>query len=165
VANDDPPDFPNTIEALEMADALLSRVLGAFYNVAGADSNKDREALQREFAPKLSAYGSEVSENKELFARIEAIWDARDDLDLTDEQQRVLMLTRRGFVRSGAQLEGDAAVQLREAKSRLSVLGTDFTQNLLAGEREWFMVLGADDLRGLPDFVVATAKLSPCHGR
>ena len=158
VANDDPPDFANTIEALEMADALLSRVLGAFYNVAGADSNKDREALQREFAPKLSAYGSEVSENKELFARIEAIWDARDGLELTDEQQRVLMLTRRGFVRSGAQLEGDAAVQLREAKSRLSVLGTDFTQNLLADEREWFMVLGADDLRGLPDFVVATAK-------
>jgi len=139
VANDDPPDFANTIEALEMADALLSRVLGAFYNVAGADSNKDREA-------------------KELFARIEAIWDARDGLELTDEQQRVLMLTRRGFVRSGAQLEGDAAVQLREAKSRLSVLGTDFTQNLLADEREWFMVLGADDLRGLPDFVVATAK-------
>ena len=158
VANDDPPDFANTIEALEMADALLNRVLGAFYNVAGADSNKDREALQREFAPKLSAYGSEVSENKELFARIEAIWDARDGLELTDEQQRVLMLTRRGFVRSGAQLEGDAAVQLREAKSRLSVLGTDFTQNLLADEREWFMVLGADDLRGLPDFVVATAK-------
>ena len=158
VANDDPPDFANTIEALEMADALLSRVLGAFYNVAGADSNKDREALQREFAPKLSAYGSEVSENKELFARIEAIWDARDDLELTDEQQRVLMLTRRGFVRSGAQLEGEAAVQLRETKSRLSVLGTDFTQNLLADEREWFMVLGAGDLRGLPDFVVATAK-------
>ncbi len=152
------PDFANTIEALERADNLLGRVLGAFYNLAGADSNPKREKLQREFAPMLSAYSSEVSENKALFARVEAVWAARDDLNLTDEQQRVLMLTRRGFVRSGAQLEGEAAERLRAVKSRLSILGTDFTQNLLADEREWFMALGADDLGGLPDFVVATAR-------
>jgi peptidyl-dipeptidase Dcp len=152
------PDFANTIEALERADETLGRVLGAFYNVAGADSNPAREALQREFAPLLSAYSSEVSENKALFARIEAVWERRDALDLTEEQQRVLMLTRRGFVRAGAQLEGEAAEKLRAAKSRLSVLGTDFVQNLLADERAWFMVLSDDDLAGLPDFVVATAK-------
>ena len=154
----EPPTFANTIEALELADETLNRVLGAFYGMAGADSNAAREALQRDFAPMLSAYSSEISENKALFARIEAIWEARDDLDLTDEQQRVLMLTRRGFVRSGAQLEGDDAANLREAKSRLSVLGTQFTQNLLADEREWFMRLESDDLTGLPDFVIATAK-------
>jgi peptidyl-dipeptidase Dcp len=152
------PDFANTVEALERADETLGRVLGAFYNVAGADSNPKREALQREFAPLLSAYGSEVSENKALFARVEAVWDKRAEFDLTDEQERVLMLTRRGFVRAGAQLEGKAAEDLRAVKSRLSVLGTDFTQNLLADEREWFMPLGVDDLIGLPDFVVATAK-------
>ncbi|EBA12303.1 M3 family metallopeptidase [Roseobacter sp. CCS2] len=156
--NPDAPDFANTIEALERADEMLGRVLGAFYNVAGADSNPKREALQREFAPLLSAYGSEVSENKALFARVEAVWEKRDELDLTDEQQRVLMLTRRGFVRSGAQLEGKAAEELRAVKSRLSVLGTDFMQNLLADERDWFMKLDKDDLIGLPDFVVATAK-------
>ncbi|MFT6945550.1 MAG: peptidyl-dipeptidase Dcp, partial [Yoonia sp.] len=157
---DDPaePDFANTVEALELADVTLGRVLSAFYSVAGADSNPAREALQREFAPMLSAYSSEVSENKALFARVQAVWDKRDMLDLTDEQQRVLMLTRRGFVRSGAQLERAAAERLRAAKSRLSVLGTDFVQNLLADERAWFMPLAADDLTGLPDFVVATAK-------
>ncbi len=157
-AQEDAPTFANTVEALEQAEDQLGRVLGAFYNIAGADSNEAREALQREFAPKLSAYGSEISENKELFARVEALWQDRETLDLTDEQQRVLMLTRRGFVRSGAQLEGDAADALRDVKSRLSVLGTDFTQNLLADEREWFMALAPDDLIGLPDFVVATAK-------
>ena len=158
--NPDAPDFANTIEALEKADEALGRVLGAFYNVAGADSNPKREALQRDFAPLLSAYGSEVSENKALFERVEAIWAQRGDLDLTAEQQRVLMLTRRGFVRSGALLEGEAAEKLRAAKSRLSVLGTEFTQNLLADEREWFMPLGADDMDGLPDFVIATAKVA-----
>ena len=157
-AQDEAPTFANTVEALEQAEDQLSRVLGVFYNVAGADSNEAREALQREFAPKLSAYGSEISENKDLFARVEALWQARETLELTDEQQRVLMLTRRGFVRSGAQLEGDAAEALRDVKSRLSVLGTDFTQNLLADERDWFMPLAADDLAGLPDFVIATAK-------
>ncbi len=156
--NAEAPTFENTIEALELADEKLGQVLGVFYGIAAADSNEKREALQREFAPKLSAYSSEVSENKDLFARVEAVWEDRDNLDLTDEQQRVLMLTRRGFVRSGAQLEGAAAEALRDVKSRLSVLGTEFTQNLLADEREWFMKLEADDLQGLPDFVIATAK-------
>ncbi len=157
-AQDEAPTFANTVESLEQAEDQLSRVLGVFYNVAGADSNDAREALQREFAPKLSAYGSEISENKALFARVEALWQARETLDLTDEQQRVLMLTRRGFVRSGAQLEGADADRLRDVKSRLSVLGTDFTQNLLADERDWFMPLGSDDMAGLPEFVIATAK-------
>lgn len=154
----DAPDFANTVAALEVAEEVLGRVLGVFYTVAGADSNPAREALQRDFAPKLSAYGSWVTENAALFARVEALWDQRDDLDLTDEQARVLMLTRRGFVRAGAQLRGAAADRLRDVKSRLSVLGTQFTQNLLADERDWVMPLDDDGLSGLPDFVVATAK-------
>ena len=156
--NPEAPSFANTIESLELAEASLGRILGVFYGVAGADSNPAREALQRDFAPILSAFGSEVTENKALFARIEALWAERENLDLTDEQARVLMLTRRGFVRQGAQLEGDAAKRLRVVKSRLSVLGTKFTQNLLADERDWFMPLGKDDLDGLPDFVLATAR-------
>ncbi|MDX8351711.1 M3 family metallopeptidase [Cognatiyoonia sp. IB215182] len=154
----EPATFENTIAALDATEDALNRVLSTFYAVAGADSNDKREALQREFAPKLSAYGSEVVENKKLFARIEAVWQARDNLDLTPEQQRLLMLKRRNFVRAGAQLSGAAEKELREVKSRLSVLGTDFMQNLLADERDWFMTLGPDDLQGLPDFVVATAK-------
>ena len=157
-ATTDAPTFTNTIEALEVSEALLGRVLGTFYAVAGADSNPEREALQRDFAPKLSAYGSWMSSNQPLFSRIETLWDQRDTLDLTPEQSRVLMLTRRGFVRSGALLQGDAADKLRDVKSRLSVIGTDFVQNLLADEREWFMPLDADGLAGLPDFVVATAR-------
>ena len=133
--------FANTVEALELAEDKLGRVLGAFYAMAGADSNPAREALQRDFAPKLSAYGSWITANAALFERVETLWNQRDTLDLTDEQARVLMLTRRGFVRSGAQLVGADADRLRDVKSRLSVLGTEFTQNLLADEREWFMKL------------------------
>ena len=149
------PTFANTIEALSMADTPLEKALAPFFAMAGADSNDVREGLMRDFSPMLSAYSSEITANTELFARIEAIWAARDTLDLNDEQQRVLMLVRRNFVRSGAELEGYAADRLADVKQRLSVLGTRFTQNLLADEREWFMPL--DDLTGLPDFVIQAA--------
>ncbi len=152
------PTFANTIEALELAEATLDRVAGVFFNVAGADSTPAREALQRDLAPKLSAFSSEVTNNRALFARIEALWQGRDGLDLTDEQARVLMLYRRMFVRAGAELDGDASARMTEVKSRLAVLGTQFTQNLLADEREWFLDLGPEDLEGLPDFVLAAAR-------
>jgi len=150
------PTFANTIEALALADAPLEKALAPFFAMAGADSNDTREALMRDFSPLLSAYSSEITANADLFARIETLWDRRDELDLTDEQSRVLMLTRRGFVRSGAQLQGAEADRLAAVKQRLSVLGTQFTQNLLADERNWSMPL--DDLSGLPDFVIAAAE-------
>ncbi len=157
-ANPEAPTFANTIEALEKADATLNRVLSAFWTVAGADSNPAREALERDFAPLLSAYGSEVTSNKALFARVETLWQQRDTLGLTPEQARVLMLTRRSFVRAGAQLEGEQESRMTEVKSRLAVLGTQFTQNILADERDWSMPLSDADLAQLPDFVAATAR-------
>ncbi|MGD9865798.1 MAG: M3 family metallopeptidase, partial [Pseudodonghicola sp.] len=98
------------------------------------------------------------SANKALFARVAALWARKDDLGLTPEQARVLMLTHRGFVRSGAALEGAAETRIKEIKGRLATLGTEFTQNLLADEREWFMELSEADLAGLPDFVIAAAR-------
>ncbi|KQI69333.1 peptidase M3 [Loktanella sp. 3ANDIMAR09] len=157
-ASDEEPSFANTIEAMALAEGDLDRVLGAFYGVAGADSTPAREALQRDFAPLLSAFGSEVSSNKDLFARIETLWQARDTLDLTDEQAMVLKLTHRSFVRQGAELEGYASDRLRDVTARLSVLGTQFSQNLLADERSWFMPLSEDDVAALPDFVADAAR-------
>jgi len=157
-ANPDAPTFANTIEAMELAEDSLGRVLSVFYNLAGADSTPMREELQLEFAPKLSAYSSEISMNEVLFQRVETLWNRRDDLGLTDEQARVLMLSHRGFVRAGAQLQGAAQERLKEVLERLAILGTEFSQNLLADEREWFMALGEDDLEGLPDFVLDAAK-------
>ncbi|WP_299859336.1 M3 family metallopeptidase [uncultured Roseobacter sp.] len=156
--SDDAPDFVNTIEALEAAGHALHQVLGVFFAVAGADSNPEREALQRDFSPKLAAHFAEISGNKALFARVAAVWEARAEADLTAEQERVLMLTHRNFVRAGAALEGDEEDRMKEIKSRLAVLGTEFTQNLLADERDWFMPLADVDLEGLPDFVIRAAR-------
>lgn len=156
--NPEPPTFANTIEALELADEALDRVAGVFFNLAGADATPEREALQRDFAPRLSAHASEITNNTALWGRIRALWEARDSLDLTPEQARVLMLTHRSFTRAGAALEGPARERLTEVKSRLAVLGTEFMQNLLADERGWSLPLSEDDLEGLPDFVVDAAR-------
>ncbi|RHZ98869.1 M3 family peptidase [Cereibacter sphaeroides] len=156
--NPEAPTFANTIEALELAEETLDRVAGVFYNLAGADSNAAREALQRELAPKMSAFSSEIVNNRPLFRRIETLWQGRETLGLSPEQERVLMLYRRMFVRSGAELEGAEAEKLTAVKARLAVLGTTFSQNLLADERDWTMALAEEDLEGLPDFVIETAR-------
>lgn len=157
-ARTDAASFANTIEALEAAGGALEKVLGVLFTVAGADSNPAREELQRDFSPKLAAHFAEIAGNKALFARVSAVWDQRDTLDLTPEQARVLMLTHRGFVRSGAALEGADEARMKAIKGRLASLGTEFTQNLLADERDWFMELAETDLEGLPDFAVDAAR-------
>ena len=153
-----PATFANTIEALEAAGQDLDKVLGTFFTVAGADSNPAREALQRDFSPKLAAHFAEISSNKALYERVVEVWNARIGLDLNDEQARVLMLTHRGFIRSGAALEGVDENRMKVIKGRLAELGTQFTQNLLADERDWFMALGEKDLAGLPPFVIDAAQ-------
>lgn len=152
------PSFANTVEALEAAGTSLDQVLSVFFSVAGADSNPAREALQREFSPKLAAHFSQISSNKALFGRIADVWERRDEQNLSDEQARVLMLTHRSFVRAGAALQGAEDTRMKAIKERLAVLGTEFTQNLLADEHDWFLPLTEDDLDGLPDFVVAAAR-------
>jgi peptidyl-dipeptidase Dcp len=156
--NPAPATFANTIEAMEGAGVALDQVLSVFFSVAGADSNPARQELQRAFSPKLAAHSSAIYGNAALFGRVRDLWERRDALGLTDEEARVLMLTHRGFVRAGAALTGAEAERMKEVKSRLAVLGTQFTQNLLADEAGWHMALSEDDLAGLPEFARASAR-------
>lgn len=165
VDNPEAPTFENTIDALELADTQLGRVLGVFYNLAGADSTDKREELQRVFSPMLAEYSSDISMNVALFDRINLVWETRNSFGLTQEQERVLELTRRGFIRSGAALEGAPRERHREIKARLAVIGTEFAQNLLTDEREWFLPLAESDLAGLPDFVIAVARAAGVEKR
>ncbi|WP_121063214.1 M3 family metallopeptidase [Chachezhania antarctica] len=151
------PDFANTVEALEAAGEDLHRVLSVFYTLAGADSSPRREELQRSFAPKVASHYAELTGDKALYARIKAIWEARDRLDLTAEQQRLLYLTHRSFVRAGAALDGEQDARMKAIKMRLAELGTSFTQNLLGDERDWALDLEPEDLEGLPGFLVRAA--------
>jgi peptidyl-dipeptidase Dcp len=154
----DAPNFANTVAAMEQADEMLDKVAGVFYNLAGADSTPAREALMRDLAPKMSAYSSEIMMNEALYGRVRAVWEARETAGLDGEQIRVVELYHRMFLRAGAAVEGANRNRLTDVKSRLAVLGTQFTQNLLADERSWVMDLAEADLEGLPAFVVDAAR-------
>ncbi len=152
------PTFANTIAALEVSEDLLDRVGGVFWNLVGADANPLREALQRDLAPRLAAFSSEIINNTALWARIRDLWARRGGLGLDAEQMRVLTLYHRMFIRAGAALEGAAAERLTAVKARLAVLSTQFAQNVLAEERAWAMELGPDDMAGLPGWLADAAR-------
>lgn len=153
-----PPSFANTIEAMELAEGALDKVAGVFYNLAGADATPARQALMRDLAPKLAAFSSEITMNKALFVRIDELWQSRDSLGLSNEQARLLEQYHQMFTRAGAGLEGAAAARMKEIKQRFATITTQFSQNLLADESEWFRPLAEEDLEGLPDFVIDTAR-------
>lgn len=154
----EPASFENTIEALETADAQLSKVCSVFFNLCASDSNESRRATETDISPKLAEYSADVTLNPRLYARLESLWKRRDELGLNSEQQRVLELYKRDFVLSGAELEGEARERFRAIKKRLAELATKFTQNLLADESSWLMTLADDCLSGLPEFVVDAAR-------
>jgi peptidyl-dipeptidase Dcp len=158
--NDHPVTYENTIDALELAGELLHKVSAVFYNLAGSDTNPDLQALERDLAPRMARHGQAISLHEGLFARLEALWAIKDTLDLTSEQARVLDLTRKGFVRAGALLEGEERERIKAIGERLAVLATQFSQNVLADEQvEALHLTDRADLAGLaPSLVTAAAE-------
>jgi peptidyl-dipeptidase Dcp len=146
-----PPTFTDTIEALERAGAALTRVGGVFWNLVSADSTPELQAVEREMSPRIAAHFSAISLDPKLFLRVETLWRARESLGLDAESLRVLNLTYEGFVRSGATLGSDDKTRYAAIVERLAVLGTNFSQNVLADEADWLLELdGEQDLAGLP---------------
>ena len=115
-ANPEPPDFANTVAALETAEEGLNRVLSVFYTLASVDSNPEREALQRDFAPRLAAYNSKTGMDPRLYARVKAVAATADTLP--PEDRRITELALRDLTRAGAGL--DEAGRARMAPSSQS---------------------------------------------
>lgn len=152
--NADEASFANTIIALETAGDSLSRVSALFWNKAGAHTNPDIQALEREIAPKMSRHYSKISMNAALFARVDALWEKRDTLGLNGEELRVLERHWKGFVRSGAKLDRPEQERLAAINEELAGLGAKFGQNVLADEKGWKLILSSEEeLAGLPGFL------------
>src|SRR5215213_8904035 len=142
------PTFANTIDAFERSGRNLDQVASVFYNLTGAHTSDALQAVEREIAPVLARHGSAIYLDAALFER----------LDLTPEQARVLERLHTRFVRAGARLDPAAKERLAAITERLATLGTQFSQNLLADERDYALVLESEeDLAGLPTFVRAAA--------
>ncbi|QBR72031.1 peptidase M3 [Beijerinckiaceae bacterium] len=156
--NPESPTFANTIEALEKSGRELTRVASVFFNLAGADTNDELEAIEREVTPLLARHRSELYLNEALFQRVDALQAKRDTLDLDAEQARVLERYHIAFRRNGGGLPQQTKARLAEINERLATLGTNFGQNILADERAYMLVLSTpEELAGLPDSLIDAA--------
>ena len=156
-SNPEGPTFGNTVSALELAGELLTRTSDIFWNLVGANTNDTLQELERKLSPQLSRHHSAIMMNRSLFGRIDALYRNRDSLGLDAEAHRVLELKWKSFVRSGAQLNETDQMQLAQTSERLATLGTAFSQNVLADESEYALVLKTkEDLAGLPDSLISS---------
>jgi peptidyl-dipeptidase Dcp len=155
----DTPSFANTIVALERSGRALDRVSAVFHALAGAHTNDALMAIEREMSPLLAAHRNRIHLHDGLYARIKALWDARDTLGLTPEQRRVLERYDVTFRRAGAGLPADTKSRIAAIGERLAALGTAFSQNVLNDEQAYALVLeGEEDLAGLSEGARAAAR-------
>jgi peptidyl-dipeptidase Dcp len=151
------PTFANTIEALERSGRSLDKVASVFFNLAGAHTNDELQAIEREIAPKLARHRSKTYLSEALFKRIDALKANASRLGLSAEQARVLDRYHLDFIRAGAGADPQAKARLAAIAERLATLAAKFGQNVLGDEQDWLMLLDEPDLEGLPDFFVASA--------
>jgi len=158
-ANAAAPTFANTIAALEASGAALTRTVNVFNLLADAHTNDAIQAIEREVAPLKAKHWDSILMDATLFGRVDCLYRMRDRLELSAEQRRVLERYYVKFIRAGAALDAAAKARLADVNERLATLGTTFSQNVLADEQGYALVLdGEDDLAGLPDFVRAAAR-------
>jgi peptidyl-dipeptidase Dcp len=154
-----PPSFDNTVAAFDRAGRLLSRIESVFRNLTASETSPALQAVQREMAGPLAAHANSVYMNAALFARIEALHEARATLNLTAEQLRLLERIHFDFVSSGARLQGADQARYAAVMEELARLTTLFGQNVLHDEASYQLVLRTeDDLAGLPGFVRDAAR-------
>ena len=158
VNNPEAPTFENTIEAMENSGQLLSKVSYVFSCLTGAETNDELTALSMEISPLLSAHGDNISLNDGLFQRVKAVYEQKDQLNLNQEQARLLEITYKDFIRSGAALNESDKNRLREINMELSKLALQFSDNVLKETNQYMLVIDKEeDLAGLPESVIAAA--------
>jgi peptidyl-dipeptidase Dcp len=155
----EPATFADTIAALERSGAALTRVSSVFHALAGAHTSDALMAVEREMSPLLAAHRDRVHLHEGLYARIKGLWDRRGELGLSAEQARVLERYETTFRRAGASLAAADRRRLAEIGKRLAELGTAFSQNVLADEQAYALVLdGEEELAGFPESLRAAAR-------
>jgi peptidyl-dipeptidase Dcp len=160
IATQEPePTFENTIVAMEMSGDLLTRVQRVFYNLTSAHTNDEIQKIQSELAPKLAAHSDNIYLNRELFERVETLYQNIEQLDLDEESKKLLSETYRDFVRAGAQLTEEQQSRMREINERISSLTTEFQEKLLEMTRERAVVVEDEAMfDGLSSDRIASAK-------
>jgi peptidyl-dipeptidase Dcp len=157
-ANKEPANFDNTVVALERSGQTLARVNRIFSNLAGANTNPTLQKVEAAVAPKLSAQRDAIFLNSALYARVQALYDQRNSLNLDPESKYLLERYYKDFVRAGAKLSEADKTKLKAMNAELATLQTTFTQNVLKEKNAGSIVIESrEDLAGLSDNEIAAA--------
>ncbi|HEY1614135.1 MAG TPA: peptidyl-dipeptidase Dcp [Rhizomicrobium sp.] len=153
------PTFANTVVAMEKSGRMLDRVSLAFSGVVQANTNDALDQVQTDEAPKLAAHQDAIFLNSKLFARVKAIYDARDKLQLDPESLQLLNVYYMQFVHAGANLSEADKAKLRDLNKRDATLETEFQQKLVAATKAAALVADSKaELAGLSDQEIAAAQ-------
>ena len=159
VNNSEEPTFSNTIEALDYSGEELDRISSVFFNLNSAETNDHIQKTAQEVSPLLSEFSNDITLNEDLFKRVKFVYDSKDNLELTKEQETLLDKKYKGFTRNGANLENDKKERLREIDKELSQLKLKFGENILAETNAFEMHLTQEsDVAGLPGGAKEAAK-------
>jgi len=156
--NKEPATFENTLVAMERSGQTLERVENVFGNLAGAHTNPEMQKVEAEMAPKLSAHRDTIRLNPKLFARLQALYDKREESGLDAESKYVLERYHKDFVRAGAKLSEADKKKLRAMNSELATLQTKFSQHILKEKNASAVVVDTrEELAGLSENEIAAA--------
>ncbi|HET7611837.1 MAG TPA: M3 family metallopeptidase [Rhodanobacteraceae bacterium] len=156
--NEAEPTFDNTIIALEKSGQILDRTATVFFSLSGVENNDTKKAIQAEYAPKLAAHRDAIMLDPKLFARVQALYDERNDLGLDAQGVRLIERYHEDFVRAGAKLSDADKARVKEINGELAKLGSDFSQNVLAEVNDSAVVVDSrEELAGLTDAQIDAA--------
>jgi peptidyl-dipeptidase Dcp len=158
VNNPAEPTFENTIEALDRTGKLLADVSNILFNLNEAETDSVLQQIVIEASPVLTDFSNDINLNANLFNRVKAVWEKRNSLTLTAEQQMLLDKTYKGFVRNGANLNEADKEKYRAISRELSELTVKFNQNVLAETNRYKLhITNEADLAGLPQSLIDAA--------
>lgn len=159
VNNPEAPTFENTIEAMDYSGAILDRISSIFFNLNSAETSDEMQKIAQEVSPLLSEFGNDITLNAYLFARVKAVYEQKDSLNLNTEQATLLDKKYKSFSRNGANLAEDKKSELREIDKELSKLSLQFGENVLAETNAFQLhITDEKDLSGLPEGTIEAAR-------
>lgn len=165
-SNQGSPSFENTIEALESSGELLSNVTSVLFNLNSAETNEALQKVTQEASPILTNFQSEITQDPQLFEKVNSVYQSRDHINLDTEQQTLLEKTYKDFIRSGAHLDDADKKEFREISVKLDTLALKFGEHVLTETNAYRLKIDdVADLSGLPKDVIArAAELAKSEG-
>jgi oligopeptidase A len=163
--NSNEPTFENTTVALDFSGEKLNRITSIFFNLNAAETNDEIQKIAQEVSPLLSEFGNDITLNTALFARVKAVFNVKETLDLSPEQTMLLDKQYKSFARNGANLNEEDKSKLREIDAKLSTLSLKFGENVLAETNAFELhITNENDLAGLPESEKEAAKSKDKEG-